>query len=684
MGEFHFLAFLAHHTSQYWVYRQGALRQGMLSRISNWRPGADLTSSAGRALVEENYWSVRRQTPIIYLLGLVNLSAMEMAATGKLSMGANVPTFIAGCGIVRMAQWYSSSRSAPPSHELMAKRLQQTVWFAAAICIAVCARCLYLFQVGDAASHMAVMLFAGLTAIGVAYGLTALPVAGWIPLVLIIGPVSAAGFLAHDRRFAGAAFGLVVVAALTSRLLGAHSHHFTTVVRSRSLIAREQELVEHARQEALIAATTDFLTGLPNRRALVAALDTVASEASGSFALAILDLNNFKAVNDMFGHGIGDQLLNEVAERLTAAVGNSGLVARLGGDEFGVLLPHVQFAEEARAIGEQILHGVDGSTFLDDREFVISASCGIGLSREADTMSPSRIMADADLALYQAKENPGSSLAIFEPIMEAPRRRRAQIERALQLPGVYEHLGVVFQPIFDLKSGRIIAHEALARWCDPELGAIAPSEFVPIAEQLNVINEINAHLMQLAFEAAHGWAEEIRLSFNLSAVQLRSAGAARLVLDGLASAGLPPTRLQVEVTETALLADFARARANLTELKKEGTTIILDDFGAGFASIGYLRELHFDQIKLDGGLVTAAHHSADGKRLLRAVIGLCEVLGVSTVAEHVESKEILELVVELGCTAGQGFWLEPPRSAADVAGLSSARVVSMRPVSRRA
>ena len=646
--------------------------------------GADLSTRIGRALIEEHYWSLRRQTPIVYLLGVVNLSTMEIAATGTLQIGANVPTFIAACGLLRMWHWYGS-RSARPTHEFMIKRLHQTIWFAGIVCIAVCARCLYLLQTGDEASHMAVMLLGGLTAIGVAYGLTTLPLAGWIPLTLIIGPMSVAGLLSHDRRFVGAAFGLVVVATLTMRLLGAHSRHFTTVVRSRSVIAREQELVEHARQEALVAATTDFLTGLPNRRAFVAALDMATSKPDETFALAILDLDRFKAVNDTFGHAIGDQLLKEVAARLVKAVGTHGIVARLGGDEFGVLLPGISKAKEAHFLGTQILHEVNGPAVIQGREFAIAASCGMGLSRRVAEPSPSRLMADADLALYEAKESPGGGVAVFEVRMEAPRRRRAQIERALQLPGVSKNLRVVFQPIFDLKSGRIIANEALARWSDPELGAVAPSEFVPIAEQVNLIDDINIHLMALAFEAAHHWPDEVRLSFNLSAIQLCSPGCAKSVLGALKRAGLEARRLQVEVTETALLADCERARANLTELKQAGTTIVLDDFGAGYASIGYLRELTFDQIKLDGGLVTAAQHSADGKRLLRAVVGLCEILGVSTVAEHVESRELLSLVTELGCTAGQGFWLERPLEASDVQQLFGTKVVPLRArVPRRA
>lgn len=617
---------------------------------------------SSRALVEERYWSLRRQLPVIYLLGLVNLSAMELAATGHLTLGLNLPTFIAAIGSLRLWQWFGSVNARQPTHKVMIKRLRQTAWFASVVCIVVCARCLYLLQVGDAASRMAVMLFGGLTAIGVAYGLTALPSAGRVPLLLIIGPLSIAALSTSDPQFAGAAFGLTVVAGLTLRLISAHSKHFAKVVHSRSLIAREQERLEQARREAVVAATTDFLTGLPNRRAFVAALDEATREQAGGFALAVLDLNRFKAVNDTFGHATGDLLLQEVAQRLGKAVKGRGLVARLGGDEFGILLPEVRRAKEAHAIGHEIAAKVNGPALLQGRELAVSVSCGIAISRKRRDQPPSRLLADADLALYQAKRTPGGGVALFELRMEAPRRRRAQIEGALQLASVRDHLAVVFQPIFDLKTGEIIAHEALGRWSDPELGAVGPSEFVPIAEQLNLIHDINHHLMVLAFDAARAWSDKIKLSINLSAIQICSAGCAKLVLDRLRDAGLDATRLQVEVTETALLADFERARKNLTELKKSGATIVLDDFGAGFASIGYLRELRFDQIKLDGGLVTAARHHAEGKRLLRAVVGLCDILGVSSIAEHVESRELLELVMELGCTAGQGFWLAPPLS----------------------
>lgn len=641
----------------------------MLDRLMRRIVDVDPDTAVGRAIIEERFSSLRRQVPVIYLLGFVNLSGLELTSTGRLTIGANLPTFILLCGMLRLYQWMRVGNNV--THVMMIRRMRQTVAFAALVCGAVCLRCVQLIFTGDASLRMAVMLFGGLTAIGVAYGLTALPIAGFIPLALIVIPISLCAIFSYDVHFVWAALGLVTVSVLTMRLLLFHSLHLTDLITSRSIITREQEVAENAHREAIVAATTDFLTDLPNRRAFIAAIEAQfeAERDAGRFAVAIFDLDRFKVVNDTFGHAAGDQLLREVARRLTHAVAGRGVVARLGGDEFGILLPQVGRASEAQSIGATILQSVNRPLLIAGIQLAVSGCCGVAIARSRTGRSPSRLMADADLALYQAKQSPSDEVAVFEQRMEAPRRRRVQIERALLAPGIEEKLGVCFQPIVDLSNGRIIAHEALARWTDDELGPISPAEFIPIAEQLNVIDVITQQLMGSAFREACTWPDHIRLSFNLSAVQLHSTGSAKVILKALKSSGLAPQRLQVEVTETALLADFQRARTNLTELRKAGVTIVLDDFGAGFASIGYLRELRFDQIKLDGALVTAALDSIDGKRLLRAVISLCDILGVASVAEHVESRELLGLVQELGCSAGQGFWLTPPLSAQEIGGL---------------
>ena len=635
----------------------------MIGRLIRARIASDeIATPCGQAIVEERYSALRRQIPIVYLLALVNFSGLELAISGRLALGLNLPTLLAVCAAVRIVQWLRPGEHV--AHEVMLQRMRQTCWITALLCIVLCLWCVYLLRTGTASAQMAVILFGGLTGIGAAYGLSALPNAARMPLLFLALPLCGMAAFSPTAQVVGAALGLALVALLILRMLSVHHWHFTAVIRSRSTIAHQQELAEYARQEAILAATTDFLTGLPNRRAFVAALDAeIAGNRGDAFAVAVIDLDRFKAINDTFGHASGDSLLETVAERLVRAAPDGATVARLGGDEFGILFPDLGSATEAAAAGAGLMAEVNRPAMINGRQFAVSACCGFGMSRAGKTACASRVLADADLALYKAKDKGAGGVAVFEPSMEEPHRRRSQIERALLLPGVHESIHLVFQPIVDLRTGRVIVNEALARWRDPELGDVPPSEFVPIAEQLNLIGDISNHLMHEAFAEASEWPNDVRLSFNLSAVQLCSTGSADSILAAVRDCGLPPGRLQVEVTETALLADFERARENLGRLSSGGVTVVLDDFGAGYASIGYLREMRFDQIKLDGSLVTAAEDNAEGERLLAAVIGLCNALGVSTIAEHIESERQLQLLIKLGCDAGQGYWLQPPMPA---------------------
>ena len=632
----------------------------------------DIDSPTGRAIVEARYSTLRRQVPIIYLLVLVNMVGLELATGGTITPGLNFPSVLALCALIRLVQWRTADHDI--THAVMVRRMNQTCAIAAIICLVVFARCTYLLQDADPTTHMAIMLFGGFTAIGVAYGLSRHPVASRLPLLVLALPLALTALFSKDWLYIGASLSLAVVAVVILRLLSNHNEQFTDMIESRSMIVREQEIAETARQEAVVAATTDFLTGLANRRAFVAGLEAQleAKEEAAPFAVALVDLDRFKFVNDTFGHGSGDALLQTVARRLVRAAGEGALVARLGGDEFGLIFPAIARTAEAQALGARILEQVNRPMSINGRQLGVSSCAGFAIFHGGKPRTPSGMLAEADVALYQAKASPADGIAVFEPHMEAPQRRRTQIERALLLPNVHEQIYVVFQPIVELGTGRLIANEALARWTSDELGEVSPSEFVPIAEQLNLISGISEHLMRQAIEEATHWPAPVRLSFNLSAIQLSTPGSAGTLLDALKQSGLATARVQVEVTESDLLADFKRARENLAQLRSAGVTIVLDDFGAGYASIGYLKELHFDQIKLDGGLVTAAQDNADGERLLGAVIGLCQALGVSTVAEHVENEQQLKLLMKLGCSSGQGFWLHPPMSALDARELSRA------------
>lgn len=618
----------------------------------------EVVSRIGRATVEERYSTLRKQIPIIYLLASVNVVGLQIQIKGEVEVGLNMPTAFSLCAALRLWQWLHVSTDI--SCEAKLRALRQTETAAIIICTVICIWFLSLLNAADPTQRMAVLLFGGFTAIGIAYGLSSSPFSSRVPLVLIALPLIVVGISSTDLKFFGATMSVAVVTILMLRMLSVQNRQFLDLMLSRSEVLDGQKAAEEARHDAVSEATTDYLTGLRNRRAFITAVQNEIAAKSAGYAVAILDLDRFKWTNDTFGHATGDKLLKIVAERLALASGDDAIVARLGGDEFAVLFKTVRSALEAKAAGLELLLEVNRPAQLDGRPFPIRGCLGIGLSRELSERSPSRILADADMALYEAKSDTAGRLAIFEPRMEAPLKRRVQIERALQAPEFLADLRVVYQPIIDLQTGCILSAEALARWTDKSLGEVPPAEFIPIAEQLSLIGGISDHVLGKAFGEALTWAPSIRLSVNLSAVQLSAPSFADELLRRLLSENFPPARLEVEVTETALLSDFACARKNLASLSGAGVHIVLDDFGSGFASVGYLREIHFDQIKLDGSLVTAAKESPDGERLLRGVIGLCQALNVITVAEHIETEEQYNLLLLYGCDAGQGFWFQSP------------------------
>ena len=637
-----------------------------------------MVSRTGRAAVEERYSTLRKQIPIIYLLALVNVFGLQIQTAGNVEFGLNVPTAFALCAAIRLWQWLHVPVDI--SSEAKLRTLRQTDIAAVVICTVICVWFLRFLMADDPTQRMAVLLFGGFTATGIAYGLSSSPFSSRVPLVLIALPLIVVGLWSTSWKFFGATMSIAIGSILVWRMLSVQNRHFADLMDSRSAILDEQRAAEEARHDAVSEATTDYLTGLRNRRAFITAIENEIASNSAGFAVAILDLDRFKWTNDTFGHATGDKLLKIVGKRLALAAGQDAIVARMGGDEFAVLFKTARSAIEAKTAGLELLLKVNRPAKIDRRPFPISACLGVGVSRERSDRSPSRVLADADMALYEAKSHSTGRLAVFEPRMEIPLKRRAHIERAIRSPQFLADLRVVYQPIIDLKTGFIVSAEALARWTDKSLGEVSPAEFVPIAEQLSLIGAISDHVLAKAFREASNWAKSIRLSVNLSAVQLSEPGFAEDLLIRLATESFPPPRLEVEVTETALLSDFVSARKNLATLSAAGIRIVLDDFGSGFASVGYLREIQFDQIKLDGSLVTAAKESQDGERLLRGVIGLCKALNVATVAEHIETEEQYNLLFRIGCDAGQGFWFQSPTSGGN--SLFSSGSTSLLPTDR--
>jgi diguanylate cyclase (GGDEF)-like protein len=636
-------------------------------------------SAFGRELLKVRYRALQRQIPLVYSIGLANVVGLHLALGPSMELLLHPINVLVLLVLVRLVYWVRMRHRDLPIERIRSE-LRKT-WLLAILFSAAGGIWAIDQLVDGVAQADLLVLFTSLAALGCGYGMSSFPPAARMPLLLFAVPFSVALILSPSAAHIGVGIALLLVTLLTLRLVNLQDRGFVELVRSRSIVDSERERARQAEAAALAEkarvrqiADSDPLTGLANRRAFLAALEArLGAESGPNLALALFDLDGFKPVNDTFGHAAGDAVLIEVANRLEANGGAEAFAARIGGDEFALIFPCAG-ETEAVAMGEWLC-GVLGRGYrVQARELRISACCGLVLLRPGRS-DVTAALHRGDAALYSGKQKGRGCVALYSPELEAANERRSAIERALRSPDVHAEFSLVYQPIFDLATGAVRSFEALARWEHGELGTIGPSEFIPITEQINVIEEISDALLGRAAGEAAGWPDTVHLSFNLSAVQLCSGTSARRILAILRSQGLEPDRLHVEVTETSLLADFSTARANLDRLRAAGTRIVLDDFGAGFASISYLREMKFDAIKLDGSLVTGEGGPAPAERLLKGVLDLCASLNVPCVAEHIEEAGQLALLKRLGCRDGQGYALSPPLTAEAAREMAATKLV---------
>jgi diguanylate cyclase (GGDEF)-like protein len=662
-----------------------------MEKLKAWLAGladvGEADTPTGRSLLEERHRALKRQIPLLYAIALANFIGLHFATTGFTTFWSP-STLLALMVVGRLIYWIrSSKRTLLP--EVILRELKRIFLFALGFCLSFSIWGLYLATAAgvEAEEKAYVVLFSSLASIGCAYALSSFPSAARIPLIFP-GMIVAAMLLTEpDPALVAVGISLSIILLISLRLLDIHNENFTKLVESRAGIAAERERARRAEKtakaekaKARIVADTDPLTRLANRRAFLRKLTREAGslKRSGrSLALAMVDLDGFKPINDTFGHATGDAVLMEVGTRLATAGGPGTLVARTGGDEFALLFRDCEDREAAAQAGRRISDLLCEPFTVAGREFRISGSCGLTLLSPGDC-SVSRALIRGDTALYRAKQNGRAGVAVFSPDMEELQQRRTRIEDALRRPGTRDSISLHFQPIFEIASGRLRCFEALARWQDAEMGEVSPAEFIPVAEQIGVIATLSESLLVSAAREAGNWPDSIRLSFNLSAVQICTIGSADRILAILNENRMSPDRLQIEVTETALLVDFGVARDNLQALRKAGARIVLDDFGSGHASISYLREMQFDGIKLDGSLIAPVADTMRGRRLLKGVLDLCASLGLPCVAEHIETEPQLALLRELGCRDGQGYLLSPPLEAEAARAMAASSIGEIR------
>lgn len=424
-----------------------------------------------------------------------------------------------------------------------------------------------------------------------------------------------------------------------------------------------------AETQIVYMARHDSLTGIANRAVLLEKMQEALAlmrRRGDTFSIFMLDLDLFKTINDSLGHPVGDELLKVAAARLSACVGEADTVARLGGDEFAILVAtEGNQRETAIAMANKLLEAVAAPCDLDGHHLEMRTSIGIALAPEHGT-EVDELMKNADLALYKAKSEGRDTYRFFEDAMGTEARARRVLQVGLRGALTNDEFELHYHPIVDVKTGEIASVEALIRWRHPQRGIIAPGEFIPLAEETGLINPIGEWVLRKACGDAVNWPPHIKVSVNLSPVQFRMTNPIEIVSNALIDSGLPPGRLELEITESVLMQGNAENVATLHQLRSMGISVVLDDFGTGYSSLSYLRMFPFDKIKIDRSFVNELSKNADCASIVSAVAGLGRSLQVATVAEGIETEDQLMLVRAAGCTYAQGFLFGRPCAATEL------------------
>ena len=430
----------------------------------------------------------------------------------------------------------------------------------------------------------------------------------------------------------------------------------------------EVRLHRDAEDRARSLAETDPLTGCLNRRSIGAATDQLIDRASrqgDAVAFVMLDLDNFKQVNDVFGHAAGDALLQAAAERIRERLPVDALLARVGGDEFACVCTfHPAQAAQIDSLTESLIDAVARPVPFQDHELETTISAGLtrsdahGGGHDAQTL-----LHMADIAMYHAKKHGRNRHFWFETSMESELRFRSDLETGIRRGLVNDEFVPYYEKQIDLATGQLVGFEMLARWNSPKLGVVSPEIFIPIAEESGIIAQLSERLIRKALADARQWNPALTLSVNISPIQLRDPWFAQKILKLLVEANFPPSRFEIEITENCLHENIGMVHSLITSLKNQGIRVSLDDFGTGYSSLSRLRSLPFDRIKIDRSFVTELPGNKEAATIVRSIADLGEGLGLPVTVEGVESEEILKELQQFGSFKAQGYLYGQPQTA---------------------
>ena len=631
------------------------------------------------ALRDAQMRALTHQIPLLQTILSLNTLLLCWSFLGRAPplLSTYLPIGFSTLFIWRALAWWRMRRTQAFAPQLADRLLRQVT----RLCLLLGPVCslwaISLCRYGDAAGQMHVAFYMAITVIGCIFCLTHLPVAARTLTVTVVIPFMLAFLLRGDRDIPIIAVnaGLVFVCLLIVQATQYRS--FVDLVGSRERILAAQAKSETLNAENVRLANLDQMTGLPNRRIFFETLAARLEQPRGLIAVALVDLDGFKPVNDIYGHAAGDQVLVQAAARL-AGFAAPGAVSRLGGDEFALIVEDCADAAALLAWGERVCEALRAPYALTGGAARLSGS--VGLSTFATPgAGGQRLLEHADYALYSIKATRPGSAALFSAQHERELHRVAMVGHALRSETLAQELSLAFQPLVDSHSGATTGFEALARWTSPALGPVSPQEFIGVAERLGLVSRLTPVLLRMALATAATWPAPLRLSFNLSANDLMDAAAMAAVRALVLEGDVAASRIDFEVTETAVMTDFDTAAAALQSLRALGCGISLDDFGTGSSSLSYVHRLPLDKIKIDRSFIADLDSHAAATGIVGTIVAMCRNLGLDCIVEGVETQAQLLRLRQLGCRMMQGYLFSPPLASTAVAAHLAAQATPAPP-----
>ena len=575
-----------------------------------------------------------------------------------------VPAALSLVCVFRMIQW-RRTRQQSWSLEQAARKLNGSIVLSAILGVGFSAWSLSLFPYGDAYTKGHVAFFMAVTVIGCVFCLMHVRLAVLVIMSLVVIPFTIYLGSTGNTVFIAIAINFVIVAvAIVFMLLVNYRDFEDRINYQKALLAKQTEL-QILSDINFKNSNVDILTGLPNRRQFFSELEKriqLTASSGGRLGVGIVDLDGFKPINDVYGHPTGDRLLVEVGQRLRQQLGPSVFLARIGGDEFALITEDDASDRDILGIGERITELLSVPFEVQGTAARIGGSIGFAQFPSA-ARDAQALFERADYALYFAKQNDRGNAVIFSPDHEAEIRQASAVAQALVNADLEQELWIAYQPIVDVETSQPVCFEALARWNSPILGQVPPSVFILAAERTGLITQLTPILLRKALAGARHWPDHVRISFNLSAVDIASPLSILKVVSVVEQCGMAPDRIDFEITETAVMRNFSAATEALNVLKQLGARISLDDFGTGYSSLSCIRELPLDKVKIDRSFILNIETEQASRLILRTMINLCENLDLDCVVEGIESIKQMDILRRENCRYMQGYLFAKPMPA---------------------